>query len=436
MAAPEETPAQLEGVDVYVITYDEEGNEVRLLPAEVEDTNFRIRSRDYGINKGIWRIERLKHGPLIATDAQVRGVNIGSLGQAISGNLHGTELYVDHSTPPIDEDLLDLDERYVVNVEDDRTVTAVVTERFPTQPVQSAIEIRVALSRIAAAYDCRIRDVRFLLPGGTTPEELLDTWPADEEWAAQFRADTAASIAAGVHDVQVTVVTDNTKTLATLIDGAAAVADFLKATQGAPLNAAGVLNLLRGLHFGALIGEKESEYLEVKTSMHTIWIAGKPGEKAKIELAQDVARFANSDADAILVVGYREAPGSDNEIGGLTPVADSLLNTAQIREVLDARIVPPVDGLFIETFPAGASQSVLAIFVPKQPFEMQPYLVHGAISEGEVEGAFFSIVRRRGEGSITTSAQQIHTYIVAGRRYLRGTEEPSGATVGQPDAAE
>lgn len=64
---------------------------------------------------------------------------------------------------------------------------------------------------------------------------------------------------------------------------------------------------------------------------------------------------------------------------------------------------------------------------------MQPYLVHGAI---KVEGAFFNIVRPRGEGSITTSAQQIHTYIMACRRYLHGAGEPSGAKVCQPDAAE
>lgn len=423
MANPEVEPPHHEGVDVFVITYDdEEGNEVRLLPADVEDVETRTRSRDFGIDKGTRRIERLKHGPLIATDTQLRNVNVGSLGRAISGNLYGTELYVDHSAPPIDEDLLDLDERYVIKVEADDAVTAVVTQRFATQPAQTAMEIKAALSRVAAAYDCRIDDVRFLLPGGTPPEELLDTWPADQEWAAKFRADTAASIAAGAHDVTVTVKTDDVRTMATLVDGAAAVADFLKATQGGPLDASGVLNLLRGQHLNALIGEKESEYLEVKTAMHPIWVAGTPGEKAKIELAQDVARFANGDDDAILVIGYREATGGGNVIGSLTPVADSLLNVVQIQEVLDARVVPPVDGLLLEKFPTSATQSVLAIYIPKQPSEMQPYLVHGAIAEGKVEGAFFSIVRRRGEGSITTSAQQIHTYIVAGKRFLRGEE--------------
>jgi len=103
-------------------------------------------------------------------------------------------------------------------------------------------------------------------------------------------------------------------------------------------------------------------------------------------------------------------------------VSDSIIDVAQIKELLDACIVPPVDGLLIEKFSTSPSESVLALYIPKQPNEMQPYLVHGAIAGGKVEGAFFSIVRRHGEASITTSAQQIHAYIVAGRRYLRGSD--------------
>ncbi|GAB3141646.1 hypothetical protein [Marisediminicola antarctica] len=411
---------QPEGAGVYVITYDEEGSEKRLLPSEVTD-DVVDRSRDFGINKGTWTIARIKHGPLIAAESQLSIVSIGSLRRAIAGNFYGTVLLVDRSAPPVDEDLLDLDKRYDIDVKDDGVV-AVVTQRYPTQPAQTAGEIAATLSRVASAYDCRIADVSFALPGGSTPEEMLAHWPAGEEWSERFRAETIETLAASAHDVKVFVATDDTNTMETLMDGAAAVADFLKATQGGPLDAIGVLNLLRGQHFNVLLGEKESEYLEVKTQMHPISAPGDIGEKAKIELAQDVARFANGQVDAILVIGYRETSGGDNAIGSLTPVADSVLDIPQINKVLDARIVPPVDGLIIETFPTSATQSVLAIYVPKQPSEMQPYLVHGAIVEGKVKGVFFSIVRRRGEGSITTSAQQIHAYIVAGKRYLRGEE--------------
>lgn len=414
------TTPQPEGLEVYVITYDEEGNEERLLPSEVTDAVV-DRSRDLGINKGAWTIERLKHGPFIAADSQLRQVNVGSLGRAIADNGYGTKLIVDRTPPPIDEDVYEIDSRYDVNVVDDEVV-AIVTRRYPTQPAETEAEIAARLGRVASAYGCRIVGVSFALPGGGTPEEMLSHWPEGEEWAERFRAETIDTIAGKAHDVEVSIATDDHVTMATLMDGAAAMADYLGATQTGPLDAARVLNLLRGGHFNLLIGEAESDYLEVKTKMHPISAPGETGKQAKVELAQDVARFANGDVDAVLVIGYRERSGGGNEIGSLTPVADSTLNLAQLQKLLDERIVPPVDGLIIEKFPTSSTDSVLAIYVPRQPSEMQPYLVHGAIVEGKVEGAFFSIVRRRGEGSITTSAQQIHAYIIAGKRYLRGDE--------------
>jgi len=411
--------AQPEGVDVYAVTYDDEGNEVRLLPEDVPDDVVDW-SRHLGIGKGRREIVRVKHGPLVANESDLRTANVGSLGRAIAWNANGTALIVDRGAPPIDEDVLDIDKRYHLDFRDG-TLVAVITKRYPTQPPRTPQEFAASLSQVAAAYDCRIVDVSFALPGGTTPEEMLADWPADAEWAAAFRAMTTENLTKSAHDVIVHVTTNNTRTVATLVDGATAIADFLQATRGGVLNAVGVLNLLRGSHFGALIGATESEYLEVKTSMHPIWKGGPAGTRAKVELAQDVARFANGDVDAILVIGYRETSGESSQIGSLTPVGDHFLKIAQINEALDARIVPPIDGLTIEKFVASPNGSVLAIYIPKQPAEMQPYLVQGAIIEDKLEGAFFSIVRRRGEGSITTSAQQIHAYIVAGKRHLRET---------------
>lgn len=415
-----ETSPQPEGFDVYIITYDEEGNEVRLLPYEVT-AEVLDRSRDLGINKGTWTIDRIKHGPFVAAESQLRQVNVGSLERAITGNYLGTALIVDRTPPPIDEHVWDVETRYDVDIWDGG-IAAVVTQRFASQPAQTPREIAASLNRIAAAYECRIRDVVFALPGGGTPEELLAEWDGEDELSKQFRQETAERLALSAHDVRIFVTTESANTMATLMDGAAAIADFMAATKAGPLDAAGVLNLLRGGHFNVLIGEVESDYLEVKTQMHPIWAPGNTGKQAKVELAQDVARFANGNVDAILVVGYGESSGGSNEIASLTPITDSTLNVAQIQELLDARIVPPVDGLLIEKFPTSPMDSVLAIYVPRQAPEMQPYLVHGAIVEGKVEGAFFSIVRRRGEGSINTSAQQIHAYIVAGKRFLRGAD--------------
>lgn len=411
-----------DGSEVYVITYDEEGNEKRYLPSVVpDDVDDRSRSLGIGATGDMVRID---HGPFVAAESEIREVRLSSLAAAVDGNYYGTEIFIDRLAPPVNEDILDLDDRYHLDIQDGQVV-ARLTERYPQEPPASPAGIGAGLQRIAAAYDCMILSVDFSLAGGGTPEELSIDFTnsgLDPDRAAQLNAQQRAMVSGMSHDANITLVTDARHPVSVLMDGATALADFLSATRNGPLGAAGVINLLRGGHFNVLIGERESDYLEVKTAMHPIWIPGTPGEKAKIELAQDVARFANSDVDAVLVIGYRESSGGDSEIGTLTPVADQYLNPTQIGEVLDARIVPPLDGLLIEKFPTSSTDSVLAIYVPKQPAEMQPYLVHGAIVEGTVEGAFFSIVRRRGEGSITTSAKQIHTYIVAGKRFLRGDD--------------
>jgi hypothetical protein len=139
-----------------------------------------------------------------------------------------------------------------------------------------------------------------------------------------------------------------------------------------------------------------------------------------VELAQDVARFANGSHDALLVLGFSEMKEHGRDVvGELKPVDFAHVDVTSYRDILDARIVPPLDGVTIELMESAPGKVVVLIFVPKQAPEIQPYLVHGASAEGKYEGDFFSIVQRRGEGSITTTAQQIHAYIVAGRRYLK-----------------
>jgi hypothetical protein len=62
---------------------------------------------------------------------------------------------------------------------------------------------------------------------------------------------------------------------------------------------------------------------------------------------------------------------------------------------------------------------LVLIDVPPQPEELKPFLVHGAIVNGRIEGAFISIVRRRGESSIPITAPMIHSTLAAGRALLR-----------------
>ncbi|WP_137354726.1 RNA-binding domain-containing protein [Nocardia farcinica] len=180
-----------------------------------------------------------------------------------------------------------------------------------------------------------------------------------------------------------------------------------------------IWNLLRAGQMEWLIGEDESSFLEVKSVGYDLmqW----PG---KIELAQDVARFANSEEGGVLIVGFRTKRRLGGEtISKLTPIdcQDGVVD--QYRKVIDSRVYPLIDGLEVERFQQSNGNAILAVKVPRQNDESKPFLVHGAIVGDKYEGAFISIVRRRADGSVPVTAPAIHAYLAAGRRAFHRASE-------------
>lgn len=171
-------------------------------------------------------------------------------------------------------------------------------------------------------------------------------------------------------------------------------------------------------HGGApesLIGLEESDWLEVKSQGYHL-----DDLSARIELAQDVSRFANGEEGGVLIVGYRTKRTRHGEvISKFTPAREELMQASRYRSIIDARIFPPIDGLKVRVT-RQEDGWVLAILIPPQAEENKPFLVHGAIIDGKIEGAFISIVRRRGEASIPITGSAIHSMLAAGRALLRG----------------
>ncbi|WP_157163088.1 AlbA family DNA-binding domain-containing protein [Actinoalloteichus spitiensis] len=174
-------------------------------------------------------------------------------------------------------------------------------------------------------------------------------------------------------------------------------------------------NLRKGAH-DAMIGLQENSWLEFKQSVNLT------SEAAKIELAQDVSRFANAESGGILSIGYRtEKRAGLDTVAKPTPVPTSMATASQCEKVIDSRVYPMIRGLEVFEISAGNGLGVITIVVPAQMEDDKPFLVHGAIVEGEIEGGFFSIVRRRGEGSVPISAREIHAALAAGHKILRGS---------------
>ncbi|MEV5978878.1 hypothetical protein [Streptomyces sp. NPDC052114] len=185
--------------------------------------------------------------------------------------------------------------------------------------------------------------------------------------------------------------------------------------RSTPMNPGTVFDLCHGGAPDYLVGMEESDWLEVKSQGYFL-----DKLSDRIELAQDVARFANSEEGGILVVGYRTKKNQHGElISKFTPTREELAGASRYRSVIDARVFPPVDGLRVMASQQGDGW-ILTVLVPPQSEENKPFLVHGAIVDGKVEGAFISVVRRRGEASIPITGPAIHTMLAAGRALLRG----------------
>ena len=164
-----------------------------------------------------------------------------------------------------------------------------------------------------------------------------------------------------------------------------------------------------------LVGARENAWLEAKSRPWDL-----ESGYGKVELAQDVARFANADG-GLIVVGARTAKRGEHDIVvGADGIAPSTFSTRRARAVIDGRVYPPVAGLGLSVDAiAGSSNVIASITVPRQDERLKPFVVHGAVIGRKVDGAFISVVVRRGEESIVLTAPELQTWLAAGRRLLR-----------------
>jgi hypothetical protein len=208
--------------------------------------------------------------------------------------------------------------------------------------------------------------------------------------------------------------------LSALFDAGVDVFNLMHALAGGELTRETAGNLVRAGRAEVLIGQPEGHWLEAKSQHYDL---GTPG--GEISLAQAVSRFCNSEDGGIVVVGMttkKTAEGEQIRKLNPMPVKDGIVR--KYHRVLENRLFPLVRDLRIDAVASGPGSELILVDIPPQPEELKPFLVSGAIIDGRVDGAFISIVRRRGEGSVPTTAQEIHSTLVAGRALLRRGQLP------------
>ncbi|MFE2387074.1 AlbA family DNA-binding domain-containing protein [Streptomyces misionensis] len=189
--------------------------------------------------------------------------------------------------------------------------------------------------------------------------------------------------------------------------------------------ASGVYALISAGFPALILGEGESEWLEVKRENY-----GLGAEPQKYEFACDVASFANSEFGGLLIIGIAsEKDLSGNDIlARVTPCRRGSIHPQRYMQILRERVVPPVEGLRLDVIPVD-SGDIMVVYIPPQPEEIKPFIVKGAMIGSKVSGSFFSIPHRRGSDKWAMSPEAVHSTLVAARIVLRGpgSVDPSEA---------
>lgn len=186
------------------------------------------------------------------------------------------------------------------------------------------------------------------------------------------------------------------------------------------------LRMIQISRIDALVGLQESEWLEAKSTPYDLRPAS--SKPWKLEIAKDIAQFANAEAGGLLVIGLRtrRIDGIDT-IDQITAFPPDSKRVQSYRDTIKERIYPPIVGLELDAVQINGSHVIYA-FVPPQRDDNKPYLVSGTvIDDGVYESQGITIVRRHGDASITITAREIHSALAAGAAVLRNRGRSGGA---------
>lgn len=183
-----------------------------------------------------------------------------------------------------------------------------------------------------------------------------------------------------------------------------------------------VRDLLAGGHVTALLGQPEASWIDAKEIPHRL-----DGDASGVELGKDVAAFANTGEDAIVVWGIRTAkvPAGGDVLDVVRPFELANVDLEALRSALAARLVPlltDVDIAVAEVRP-GTGYGVGWIFIPAQPAHVRPVLVRGAVEGNRYLGTHVSVPVRVGEDTRHWDASTLHSLIQAGRVALQQIDE-------------
>ncbi len=194
------------------------------------------------------------------------------------------------------------------------------------------------------------------------------------------------------------------------------------ATGKAELSASRVAQLVRGGYASALVGQPENSWIDVKEQPYSLRTT-----QQKLELAKDVAAFANTGSEAVIFIGFRTKQGINGEvIDQPRPFPSKAMNVQAMLDSLNGWIVPPLLDVEVEVIELTAERSFGLIRIPAQDPSALPVMVAGAILDGNLVGTHLTIPLRAGDRTVYADVARVHSLIAAGRAALSGEAQIAG----------
>ena len=192
-----------------------------------------------------------------------------------------------------------------------------------------------------------------------------------------------------------------------------------------PLTVQTAAALLRSGHHGALLGQAEAQWMDVKGTPYLSEPAG------HLHYASDVAAFANA-GGGLIALGLKTAMRRGDEI--ITAADGILLSLFDVRDhrnLLRDWVYPRLLGVRVEALPFDddPEHGIVLVEVPEQPLASHPFMVRRAHVAGRVRSGYFTIPVRTDDATARWDIAELHTLVVAGRVALGVAASPEMSSV-------
>ncbi|MEU2030426.1 AlbA family DNA-binding domain-containing protein [Nocardia amamiensis] len=156
-----------------------------------------------------------------------------------------------------------------------------------------------------------------------------------------------------------------------------------------------------------IVGAIESETFDVKRSHYS------KDERGRLEIAKDIAAFANSGRGGVIIIGASTSRDSVNR-DVVTDLHGAEADPGAVSRYMDALnglLYPEVRGVEMRYIDKG-DDILFAILVPPQETEDKPFIVRGGItSAGRISSALFQVPVRKGDSNTSRKVEEVHKFL-------------------------